>query len=96
MIGSFGDRRTSDLFNGVPGRHVRSLPSRVQRKAIYKLDILNAASSLDDLRSSPGNRLEALKGGLSGYYSVRINVQWRIVFRWSEGVAYDVRIMDYH
>lgn len=96
MIGSFGNKRTSDLFNGVPSKYARSLPDRVRRSAIYKLDILNAASSLDSLRSPPGNRLEALKGDLYGYYSVRINIQWRIIFRWSEGVAHDVRIMDYH
>jgi len=63
--------------------------------ALRKLDFLNAAHTLDDLRSPPGNRLEALRGDLAGYHSLRINDQWRIVFRWSSG-AHDVRIADDH
>ena len=64
--------------------------------AFYKLDVLNAAQMLDDLRSPPGNRLERLKGKLKGFYSIRINSQWRIVFRWLENGAHDVQIVDYH
>lgn len=63
---------------------------------MYKLDILNAAQSLEDLKSPPGNRFEALKGNFAGFHSIRINAQWRIVFRWENANAYDVHIVDYH
>lgn len=96
MIASFGDRRTADLFHGVPTRRARSFPADVARAALRKLDMLNAAEALRDLRSPPGNRLEALRGSRRGYYSIRINEQWRIVFRWSERTAEDVEIVDYH
>jgi toxin HigB-1 len=61
-----------------------------------KLDMLNAATSLDDLRSPPGNRLELLQGNLNSYYSIRVNVQYRIIFRWFDDNAYDVQFVDYH
>lgn len=96
MIKSFGDKATSDLFHGIPSGRVRKLPSQILESAIYKLDILNAAVSLDDLRSPPGNRLEALRGDLKGKHSIRINSQWRIVFTWKDSTAYDVSITDYH
>ncbi len=96
MIASFGDRATSDLFNGVRSRRVARVPSDLRAVAVRKLDAINAAHDLKDLRSPPGNRLEALKGDLAGFHSIRINQQWRIVFRWSESQAHDVRIVDYH
>ncbi|WP_395072222.1 type II toxin-antitoxin system RelE/ParE family toxin [Gracilimonas sp.] len=96
MIKSFGDKATSDLFHGVSSSKVRSLPTQILDSAIYKLDILNAAISLDDLRSPPGNRLEALRGNYKSYHSIRINVQWRIIFRWQDSSAFDVAIVDYH
>ena len=96
MITSFGDKGTSDLFNGISNRRARKLPSQIHKLALYKLDVLNAAQVLDDLRSPPGNRLEPLKGELKGFYSIRINSQWRIIFRWAEGSATDVQIVDYH
>ena len=61
-----------------------------------KLDVLNAAQVLEDLRSPPGNRLEALHGDLRGFHSIRINNQWRIIFRWQTSEAHEVRIVDYH
>lgn len=64
--------------------------------ALYKLDVLNAAQSLHDLRSPPGNRLEALRGDLTGFHSIRINSQWRIIFKWEASEAHDVQIIDYH
>lgn len=64
--------------------------------AVRKLDLLNAAHALLDLRSPPGNRLEQLKGDWAGFHSIRINDQWRVVFRWVEGQAHDVQIVDYH
>ena len=96
MITSFGDKGTSDLFHGITSRRARKLPSQIHKLALYKLDVLNAAQVLDDLRSPPGNRLEPLKGELKGFYSIRINSQWRIIFRWAEGSATDVQIVDYH
>ena len=96
MITSFGDKGTSDLFHGISSRHVRKIPSQMHELALYKLDVLNGAQILDDLRSPPGNRLESLKGELKGFYSIRVNSQWRIVFRWAQNSATDVQIIDYH
>lgn len=96
MIISFSDKAASDLFHGKSSRHVRKLPNQILEFALYKLDVLNAALSLDDLRSPPGNRLEPLKGDLKGFHSIRINAQWRIVFRWVLNGAHDVSIVDYH
>ena len=103
MIKSFGDKATSDLFHGIALRgtdvsssKVRKLPTQILESTTYKLDILNAATSLDDLRSPPGNRLEALRGDYKGFHSIRINAQWRIVFRWQDSSAHDVAIVDYH
>lgn len=93
---SFGDAATADLFHGAPTSRARSFPADIQASALRKLDILNAAESLDDLRSPPGNRLEALKGDLRGSYSIRINTQWRIVFHWEASNAREVKIVDYH
>lgn len=96
MIKSFNDKATLDLFHGLSSAKVRKLPAQVKESAIIKLDILNAATLLDDLRSPPGNRLEALHGDLQDFHSIRINIQWRIIFRWLDGQAHDVQIIDYH
>lgn len=96
MIASFGDRATADLFHGISSGRARRLPTQIVEAALYKLDILNAAQSLDDLRSPPGNRLEALRGNYAGFHSIRINSQWRVVFRWKDATAHDVSIADYH
>jgi proteic killer suppression protein len=96
VIGYFGDDATSDVFDGRHSRRVRKLPPDVVRVAVRKLDLINAAHALLDLRSPPGNRLELLRGDWSGFHSIRVNDQWRIVFRWSEGQAHDVQIVDYH
>lgn len=94
MIASFGDRATEALFHGekVPKR----IPASIRSSALRKLDLLNGAHSLQDLRTPPGNRLEALRGRPRGSHSIRVNDQWRIVFRWRSGDAHDVRIVDYH
>ncbi len=96
MIVSFGDRATEDLFHGVGSNRVKRFPPNILEAAVLKLDVLNAAQSLDDLRSPPGNRLEALRGNLKGFYSIRINNQWRIIFHWQASDAHEVRIVDYH
>jgi toxin HigB-1 len=72
------------------------LPVNIQRIALRKLLLLDAAEKIEDLRIPPGNRLEKLFGNRIGQHSIRINDQWRICFRWSEGDAYDVEIVDYH
>ena len=96
MIKSFGDRATSDLFNGLFTKKVKKIPNQIHNSAIRKLDMLNAAIELDDLKSPPGNRLEALQGDFLGFHSIRINIQWRIIFRWKASGAYEVQIIDYH
>jgi len=96
MIKSFGDRTTEDLYHGISSAKVRRLPPEARTLALYKLDVLNAVVALKELRSPPGNRLEALKGELIGFHSIRINKQWRIVFKWQGTEALDVRITDYH
>jgi proteic killer suppression protein len=75
---------------------VKGISADVQRAALRKLLILDAAARIEDLRVPPGNRLEALRGSLRGFHSIRVNDQWRIVFRWADGNASDVRIIDYH
>ena len=96
MIVSFGDRATEALYHGDGGRAVRGLPKEIHRTALRKLDLLDAAARLQDLRAPPGNRLEMLRGDLEGLYSIRINDQWRIVFRWIDSGPAEVRIVDYH
>jgi proteic killer suppression protein len=93
MIKSFRDRDTERLFQ----RHrIKKLGVDVQRTALRKLRMLDAATVLQDLRVPPGNRLERLRGDREGQHSIRINRQWRICFRWRSGDAYDVEIVDYH
>jgi proteic killer suppression protein len=94
-IRSFGDPATADLFHGRKTARVRRLPQDIFGIALRKLDVINAAHKLDDLRSPPGNRLEPLKGDRAGLHSIRVNDQWRIVFRWENG-AHDVSLVDYH
>ena len=96
MIESFGNKATEDLFHGRQTARVRKLPHDVLDGALLKLDMINAAHEVNDLKVPPGNRLEALKGNLIGFYSIRVNSQWRIVFRWQGISAYDVRLTDYH
>jgi len=93
MILSFGDKLTRTVFERT---YVKAFSSEIQRSALRKLEILNAALSLDDLRVPPGNRLEKLSGNREGQYSIRINDQYRVCFEWKEGNAYDVEIADYH
>jgi proteic killer suppression protein len=96
MIQSIADRLTRDVFDGVDSKTSRRLSKELHPKARRLLDYLNAAGNINDLRVPPGNRLEALKGDWLGFYSVRINDQWRIVFRWKGNDAEEVQIVDYH
>jgi proteic killer suppression protein len=96
MIVSFGDRATEDLYHNRPTSRARRFPRDLVGLALVKLDMLNGSAAVLDLRSPPGNRLEALKGDLKGFHSIRVNDQWRLVFRWEGNNALDVRLMDYH
>ena len=93
MIKSFADKATAALFLG---RRVRRLPPGIHRRAYAKLQALDAADTLDFLRVPPSNRLERLRGDREGQWSIRINDQWRICFRWEDHDAYDVEVTDYH
>ena len=93
MIRAFADRETERIWN----EHVSyRLPRSIQQRALNKMALLNRAARLNDLQVPPGNRLEALRGRRQGQYSIRINDQWRLCFRWEAGDAYDVEICDYH
>lgn len=96
VIQSFGDKSTEDIFRGRDSRDARRL-SRVIWPIIHrKLDMVSAAHVIGDLASPPGNRLETLKGSRAGTYSIRVNSQFRITFRFEDGGAYDVKCEDYH
>jgi proteic killer suppression protein len=97
VIRSFGDRGTEEVFNGknTPAAR-RTCPRALWRTAFRKLDQIDSATDISDLRLPPGNRLEALKGDRKGQHSIRINDQYRICFRWTEGGADSVEIVDYH
>ncbi|HMO95978.1 MAG TPA: type II toxin-antitoxin system RelE/ParE family toxin [Tepidiformaceae bacterium] len=93
MIASFRDRETEKVFLG---RVSRRLPRDIQQTALRKLLILHAATTVEELRNPPGNRLERLSGDRAGQFSLRINDQWRICFSWKGQYASDVEITDYH
>lgn len=93
MIRSFADKETAAIFSGYAARR---LPLDMQQTARRKLKQLDAARLIEELRIPPGNRLEVLKGKRKGQWSIRINDQWRICFRWQDGNAEDVEIVDYH
>ena len=97
MIRSFSDAGTEDVFNGRNTRAARrSCPRNLQSVAVRKLEQLDSAEDLDDLKVPPGNRLEALAGDRKGQFSVRINNQYRICFVWSESGPDELEIVDYH
>jgi len=91
VIRSFGDKQTQSLF---ADEFVREFEGVARAKR--KLEALNAASRLEDLQVPPSNRLEKLKGHLKDFHSIRVNDQWRVIFKWEGGDAYEVRIVDYH
>ena len=93
MIISFGNSETEKIWNG---ELVKKLPREIQQIGRRKLRMLNNSINLTDLRVPPANRLEKLAGKLKDYYSIRINDQWRIIFKWNSGNASEVEILDYH
>lgn len=92
MIRSFRCADTEHLFRRDPVRRFKA----IERSALRKLDMLDAAPHIRTLSALPGNRLEALRGDRKGKFSIRVNDQWRICFEWQDGYAYDVEIVDYH
>ena len=93
MILTFGDKNTESIWNGI---RVKNWPLELQNVGRRKLRMLNNSQTITDLRIPPSNRLEKLSGNLDGYYSIRINNQWRIIFQWIEGQSEQVKIVDYH
>ena len=93
MIKSFGNPDTERLFSRDA---VRRYPAELRKIMLRKLLVLDAAEQVQDLRAPPGNRLEKLRGDRAGQHSIRVNDQWRICFRWKDGNAYDVELVDYH
>ena len=93
MIISFGNPDSEKVWNGI---RVKKLPLEIQNIGRRKLRMLNNSINLADLRIPPSNRLEKLSGKLKDFYSIRINDQWRIIFKWNSGNAFDVEIIDYH
>ncbi len=93
MILTFGDKETESIWNGL---RVKNLPIEIQTVGRRKLRMLNNSQTISDLRIPLSNRLEKLSGKLDGFYSIRINDRWRIIFRWNEGQSEEVKIIDYH
>jgi len=93
MIKSFGNSETEEVWNG---NRVKKLPIEIQNIGRRKLRMINNSVDIADLRIPPANRLEKLSGKLKEYYSIRINDQWRIIFKWNNGNAFEVKIIDYH
>ena len=93
MILTFGDKNTELIWQGL---RVKNMPLEIQNIGRRKLRMLNNSQPIYDLRIPPSNRLEKLGGNLDGFYSIRVNDQWRIIFRWIEGQSEEVQIIDYH
>jgi proteic killer suppression protein len=93
MIVSFGSKQTEQIWNGF---RVKKMPIEIQNVGRRKLRMLNNSQDIADLRIPPSNRLEKLSGNLKGFYSIRLNNQWRIIFKWHKGNASEVEIVDYH
>jgi toxin HigB-1 len=93
MIKSFGSKETEAIWNGIRSA---KLPNEIQQTGRRKLRMLNNSVSLADLRVPPSNRLEKLTGDLKDYHSIRINDQWRVIFKWINGHSFEVEIIDYH
>ena len=93
MLKSFGDKISEKIWNGIRSE---KLPNEIQDVARRKLRMIHNAQDVNDLRIPPANRLEKFKGDLKEFYSIRINNQWRIIFKWINNDAYEIRIVDYH
>ena len=96
MIRSFGNQLAEDLYYDRKTRFTRAFPQELRRAARRKILFLHDAAELRDLRIPPGNKLEALRGKMKGFHAIRINDQWRLLFVWRSGEAYEVQVADYH
>lgn len=96
MITSFSDKTTEAIFHGTKNKDTRKIDPILLAKVERKLDLLNAAAQLKDLKIPPGNKLEALSGNYRGFHSIRVDKQWRIIFKWSNNSAEQVEFVDYH
>ena len=96
MISSFGDATSADIYHGSDTKAARRIRRELWGRVQHKFDLLNACISVEDLRVPPANRLEKLRGDLAGFYSIRVNQQYRIVFRFASGNCEEVRCTDYH
>lgn len=96
MIATIKDKTTQDIFDGKNSRYSRKLPQQLHDKAVRLLDQINAVMEVEELRHPPSNRLSKKEGYLKDYWALWINNQWRIIFRWEKGYAYDIQITDYH
>jgi toxin HigB-1 len=96
VIKNFNSKTAQDIYDGIKSKNARKVPVEIQEKTRRLFDQINASPSINTLRKPPSNRLEKLKGDLETFWSLRINNQWRIIFRWEEGDALDVDIIDYH
>ncbi len=96
MIKSFADKLTEDIYNEAKSKNSKKMPINLYKKTARLLDQINASVRVDTLRIPPGNNLEKLGGDFKDYWSIRINSQWRIIFMWLDGDAFDVKITDYH
>ena len=96
MIKTFAHTATRDIYDDVNSKAARTIPQRLWGVIRRKLDWLESATNLHNIGALPGNRLEALKGDMKGWYSIRVNDQYRIIFRFEDGSAFDVEVVDYH
>lgn len=96
MIRNFKSDTAQDIFDGMNSRQARKIPGELHAKIQRLFDQLNAATQVETLKIPPSNRLEKLKGNLKAYWSIRANVQWRVIFQWEDGEAFDVDVVDYH
>jgi len=93
VIHSFADKRTKKIFEG---HTVKRLNRNLQKKILRRLRYIDAAERIEDLRVPPSNKLEKKEGNLKDYYAIWVNSQWRIIFKWIDGSAHDVELIDYH
>ena len=93
MIKSFLDKRTEEIFNG---RRVKRMDGELQKKVLRRLRYIDAAERIEDLRVPPSNKLEKKEGDLRNFYAIWVNWQWRIIFKWVDGFAHEVQLIDYH
>ena len=96
MIISFADKITADIYHGVDSRYTRKIPENLHAKICRLLDQLNAVTEVKTLLIPPSNHLEKLEGDLKGYWSIRVNIKWRIIFKWENNNVHNAKIIDYH